>query len=182
MVRGAEAVVFAVLVRRAEAVVFAVLIRCAEAVVFAAGFSTVPSSSISRGRLIDYFDELSASGTVGNRRATCKHCNTSVSGSTKATSNFRRHLQRTHPEVLNELEATIMLTQSDQTTVDSFMPDPQPKKWKATDSCQVKLTNSIVSFTANDRLPLSIVDSTDLRNVLIKAEQTMLFHAQYEAY
>ncbi|RXM29618.1 hypothetical protein EOD39_2233 [Acipenser ruthenus] len=83
--------------------------------------------------------------------------------STKATSNFRRHLQRKHPEVLKEPEATIMPIQSDQTTVDSFMPDPQLKKWKATNSRQVKLTDSIVSFIANDLLPLSIADSTDFR-------------------
>ncbi|MGH0164354.1 UNVERIFIED_CONTAM: hypothetical protein FKN15_061982 [Acipenser sinensis] len=50
------------------------------------------------------------------------------------------------------------------------MPDPQLNKWKATNSRQVKLTDSIISFIANDLLPLSITDSTDFRNFLSMVE------------
>ncbi|MGH0162180.1 UNVERIFIED_CONTAM: hypothetical protein FKN15_045292, partial [Acipenser sinensis] len=43
-------------------------------------------------------------------------------------------------------------------------------KWKAKDPRQVKLINNIVSFIANDLMPLSVVDSTAFRDILSTAE------------
>ncbi|MGH0130260.1 UNVERIFIED_CONTAM: hypothetical protein FKN15_015602 [Acipenser sinensis] len=79
-------------------------------------------------------------------------------------------LHRKHPEVLKELEVTISAVQSEETSVGSLRPDPQTMKWKATNTRQVKLTDSIVNFIANDLLPLSIVDRKDFRNILSLAE------------
>ncbi|MGH0134963.1 UNVERIFIED_CONTAM: hypothetical protein FKN15_058009 [Acipenser sinensis] len=94
----------------------------------------------------------------------------SVNGDCRRETSRDRKTKRKHPEVLKELEATISAVQSEETSVGSLMPDPQTMKLKATDTRQVKLTDSIVSFIANDLLPLSIVDSKGFHNTLSLAE------------
>ncbi|MGH0153728.1 UNVERIFIED_CONTAM: hypothetical protein FKN15_025550 [Acipenser sinensis] len=46
-------------------------------------------------------------------------------------------VDRKHPEVLQEFEATISAVLSEEIPVGSLMPDPQTMKWKAIDTSQV---------------------------------------------
>ena len=102
----------------------------------------VPSKSV----VFDHFADPTSNGKLGNQSARCKHCGVCVAGSSKASSNFKRHMNKHHPEISLELPATT----SDQPRVLSIMHNALPAKWKSTDARQLQLTNSLVKVVAMD--------------------------------
>ena len=113
----------------------------------------------------------------GSFKAKCKHCTTTISGSTKATLNFLLNIkvlqitslifrfnffifQRKHELVYKEIKE-IPRTQPSgslqQSTLDPLVYNPKKNNMK--DHHQVAITVALVTFKAGDLLPLSIVES-----------------------
>ncbi|MGH0128925.1 UNVERIFIED_CONTAM: hypothetical protein FKN15_004846 [Acipenser sinensis] len=84
-------------------------------------------------------------------------CSTGQFGIVQAFQLTTQCIPRNHPDILGEFA-----DQSGQTL--------DPKKWESTDPRQVNLTNKIVSFIANDLMPLSVIDSTAFHDILSTAE------------
>ena len=119
----------------------------------------------------------------GSFKAKCKHCGTTISGSTKATSNFLLHIkvnipkissfnkfseiffefQRKHELVYKEIQETPRTDASEQTGSSSQSTLHHlvcnPKKYNTKDYQQVETMRAVVSFIAGNLLPLSTVDS-----------------------
>nr|XP_023657031.1 uncharacterized protein LOC111838373 isoform X1 [Paramormyrops kingsleyae] len=104
----------------------------------------------------DHFGEPSPTNTPGNHRAVCKHCSTAVCGSIKATSNFKRHLQKKHPELLENPESSAFAGYLNQSILDSSPAEAtrSSSRWDPIDSQQVALTDSIVTHCEWSPSPL----------------------------
>ena len=104
---------------------------------------------------------MNSNVNVGNCCAKCNHCGANVSSSKKATSNFRRHLQRKHPAIFNALgkpNPAVSITgqtvyQDSQPTVDTFAI--KSSKWKVSEPHQIELNSAVVGLVANELLPHS---------------------------
>ncbi|KAJ8273908.1 hypothetical protein GJAV_G00106820 [Gymnothorax javanicus] len=123
---------------------------------------------------------------LGNHGAECKHCGTTISGSIKATSNFKRHLERKHAAIytiLNTPTAAPLLFKPVSAPTPPPSPSPTPSnlptadtfttgsdKWKSSDPHQKQLEKAIASMIAHDLLPLRFVNSKKFRAVMHLAE------------
>ena len=114
---------------------------------------------------------------VSNHDADCKHCGTTISSSVKATSNFRRHRKRKHPDVYSSLDTPApvslpsvfkMLAEVKHELPSSPALSGQPLaetfavnicKWKPSDQRQKQLENAIASMISHDLLPMCFLDS-----------------------
>ena len=125
---------------------------------------------------------------VGNHDADCKRCGTTISSSVKATSNFRRHLKRKHPDVFSTLDTPAPVAPpgffkllaevkhelpsspalSDQPLAETFAINFC--KWKPSDQRQKQLENAIASMISHDLLPMRFLDSKKFQTVMEIAE------------
>ncbi|KAG7155883.1 Zinc finger BED domain-containing protein 1-like 3 [Homarus americanus] len=117
------------------------------------GHFIMPSSSESKPR---------------NLKAVCHHCIQTVAGSNKATSNFRRHLEKNHPDIYAKLDDPV--ADPKQLSVNKFTRNSTGTKWKSTDLRQMELTNCIVAFIVHDLLSLSLVESERFCILMATAE------------
>ena len=77
----------------------------------------------------------------------------------KVTTNWWRHLNRIHPQILKEKEA---LSHSQQQTLSHLIKDH--KKYDSKNPKQIQGSDALVNFIAEDLIPLAIVDSKKFMN------------------
>ena len=91
---------------------------------------------------------------LGDFKAKCKYCSKAITASVKVTTNWWRHLNRIHPQILKEKEA---LSHSQQQTLSHLIKDH--KKYDSKNPKQIQASDALVNFIAEDLIPLAIVDS-----------------------
>ncbi|XP_048867862.1 E3 SUMO-protein ligase ZBED1-like isoform X4 [Brienomyrus brachyistius] len=117
----------------------------------------------------------------------CRACGKAVPAKTGNTSNLMHHLRKhhpsvyvamqkkKHPELLVKPEPSDDPVTPNQTVIDTAPAEPEASsKWVVvpipTDSRQVPLTDSIVTYIVNGLLPLSTVENKDFITILQLAE------------
>ncbi|XP_062579450.1 zinc finger BED domain-containing protein 4-like [Saccostrea cucullata] len=111
-------------------------------------------------------DEFNVPDNVsGNFKAKCKHCESYISGSTKATSNFLTHVKRKHRDAYLRV---IEVKKEDQGQSKIITFTRGTSKYSSNDPNQQQITDALLHFIAGDLLPLSIVDSKYFQNLMEK--------------
>ncbi|XP_065905197.1 zinc finger BED domain-containing protein 4-like isoform X2 [Dysidea avara] len=93
----------------------------------------------------------------GNFKAKCNYCQKDITGSTKATTNWWKHLRRVHSTILDE--------EQNEAGSQSTITQPQ-KKYDSKRPKQSLVTNALVDFVTDDLVPISVVDSTRFKALL----------------
>lgn len=101
----------------------------------------------------------------GNFKAKCEHCESYISGSTKATSNLPTHVKRKHRDAYLHV-IKIKKEDQGQSNISTFANGTT--KYSLNDPNQQQITDSLVHFIAEHLQPLSIVDSKYFQNLLEK--------------
>ncbi|XP_011408936.1 PREDICTED: zinc finger BED domain-containing protein 1-like, partial [Amphimedon queenslandica] len=96
----------------------------------------------------------------GDFKAKCRYCKPEkyIIASVKVTTNWWKHLKRSHPSKLKEEE-------DPQMTLDYLIKTPA-KKYDPKNITQISGNDALIEFIAGDLIPLSVVDSTNFKKFI----------------